>query len=174
LKTSGIPAALSNVVFTVNELSKLGRLYASGHNHDPDGDSNGTTFMIGSPLLMHVGDLDRKAGTDASGWWGQVTIRVHKTNHAAVAGALVIGAWTGDTVEVAQCTTNSAGYCRMKRSGFPSSLQGATFTVDAITKPGLTYFAGANHDPDPDSNGTTIAVSNPVPPAVGALTLTAQ
>jgi hypothetical protein len=143
-------------------------------NHDSDGDSNGTIFTISSPLLMHVGDLDRKTGSDASGWWGQVTVRVHKTNHTAVAGALVTGAWTGDTVDVAQCTTNSAGYCQMKRSGFPSSLQSATFAVDSITKLGLTYFAGTNHDPDADSNGTVIAVSNPIQPAVGALTRTVQ
>jgi hypothetical protein len=32
----------------------------------------------------------------------------------------------------------------------------ATFTITGVSKPGMTYNAGANSDPDGDSNGTTI------------------
>jgi hypothetical protein len=36
-----------------------------------------------------------------------------------------------------------------------------TFTVSTVTLAGNTYNAGANHDPDGSSNGTTIIVSQP-------------
>jgi hypothetical protein len=36
-----------------------------------------------------------------------------------------------------------------------------TFTVTNLSKVGLTYDAGANHDPDVDSDGTTIVVNRP-------------
>jgi hypothetical protein len=36
-----------------------------------------------------------------------------------------------------------------------------TFTVTDVSKAGMTYNPGANHDPDGDSNGTVIVVSKP-------------
>jgi hypothetical protein len=36
-----------------------------------------------------------------------------------------------------------------------------TFTVNNVTRSGFTYQASANHDPDGDSNGTSIIVLQP-------------
>jgi hypothetical protein len=36
-----------------------------------------------------------------------------------------------------------------------------TFTVDNVTHGSLTYSSAGNHDPDPDSNGTSITVNKP-------------
>jgi hypothetical protein len=33
--------------------------------------------------------------------------------------------------------------------------------VDGVTAAGLTYTPGSNHDPETDSNGTTIVVPRP-------------
>jgi hypothetical protein len=37
----------------------------------------------------------------------------------------------------------------------------ATFTVTNVAAGGLTYSASANHDPDGDSNGTSITMLKP-------------
>jgi hypothetical protein len=36
-----------------------------------------------------------------------------------------------------------------------------TFTVTAVTHPVMQYAPFLNHDPDGDSNGTTIVISRP-------------
>ena len=36
-----------------------------------------------------------------------------------------------------------------------------TFTVTSLIKAAFSYEPGVNHDPDPDSNGTTIVVNQP-------------
>jgi hypothetical protein len=36
-----------------------------------------------------------------------------------------------------------------------------TLTITSVTHAALTYDAGANHDPDGDSNGTSITVPKP-------------
>lgn len=169
LKVSAIPASVSNVTFTVDNLSKAGRFYSSAANHDPDGDSSGTTIAISSPFLIHVSDLDRQIGTDAMGWWAQVTVRVHSTTHGAVVGAAVTGSWNGGTTGTVQCTTNSRGYCSLKASGIPTALFNVVFTVNELSKPGRIYASGANHDPDGDSTGTAITIDSPLLIHVGDL-----
>jgi hypothetical protein len=169
VKKSGIPTAELSVTFTVDNLAKSGRFYSSGANHDPDGDSTGTAITIGSPLLIHVGDLDRLTGVDASGWWAQVTVRVHSATHGAVAGAVVTGTWSGGATGTAQCTTNIYGYCNVKKPGIPTSELSVTFTVDNVTKLGRVYSAIANHDPDGDSTGTVTTISSPLLIHVGDL-----
>jgi serine protease AprX len=161
VKKSGIPSSAPSVTFTIDDVAKSGRVYSSGANHDPDGGSNGTAIAISSPLLIHVGDLDRNTGTDASGWWTQVTVRVHSATHGAVTGALVSGTWSGGATGTAQCTTNYTGYCNLTKSGIPTSELSVTFTVDDVVKPSRLYSAIANHDPDADSNGTAITVAKP-------------
>jgi hypothetical protein len=44
---------------------------------------------------------------------------------------------------------------------FQNSRTSVSFTVNNLSKTGYTYQPSANHDPDGDSNGTTIAVKKP-------------
>jgi hypothetical protein len=41
------------------------------------------------------------------------------------------------------------------------TIASATFTVTGVTLANSTYTPASNHDPDGDSNGTTIAVLRP-------------
>jgi serine protease AprX len=43
---SGIRKKSGTVTFTVSSVSQSGLTYASGSNHDPDGDSNGTAITV--------------------------------------------------------------------------------------------------------------------------------
>jgi len=113
----------------------------------------------GGASTIHVGDLDRKAKNVDAEWRAQVKTLVHEGNHVAESGVLVTLNVSGG-VGTRTCTTVASGVCEVSvvvRDAVPS----LTFTVTSISKAGFSYDAGANHDPDPDSDGTTIVVNQP-------------
>ena len=110
---------------------------------------------------FHVGDLDRQASKSRNTWTAKVTITVHTATHAALSGAVVTGTWSDGSVVTVKCTTASNGKCTVTSGKLASTVTSVTFTVTLVTKTGATYVASANHDPDNDSNGTTITVNRP-------------
>jgi PKD repeat protein len=110
---------------------------------------------------VHVGDLDRTSTSQGSRWTATVTISVHDTNHGSVGGATVSGSWSNGASGTASCTTNGAGQCMVSKSGIHKKVSSVRFNVDGIAHPTLTYNAAGNHDPDGDSNGTSITVFKP-------------
>jgi len=116
-------------------------------------------------LNLHVGDLDGTS-VDVVGnrWRATVVITVHDALHGFTPGATVTGTWSaGDTNGlVLICTTDASGACSLT-SGRLSRVTDASviFTVTTVSKSGFTYQASANHDPDADSNGTSITVNRP-------------
>jgi hypothetical protein len=111
---------------------------------------------------LHAGDLDRSsmlAGTKS--WTATITITVHGSSHSPVSGATVTGTWSGGISGTGSCTTNAAGTCSVTRTNIGNNLPNVTFTINNIMHVTLTYNPSANHDPDGDSNGTTITVSRP-------------
>jgi serine protease AprX len=111
------------------------------------------------PVEIHVGDLDaNRARSGSSRWQATVTIRVHDTAHAPVAGGTVIGSWNGGSSVT--CVTDSSGACSVAKR-FSNRVTSATFAVTGLSASGKTYMAAANHDPDGDSTGTSIVVLKP-------------
>ena len=78
-----------------------------------------------------------------------------------VTDATVTGTFfqNGALVKEVSCITSVDGTCTVDSGQFPSKDGKATFTVDNVTHGTLTYNSAANHDPDGDSDGTTIRVS---------------
>ncbi len=109
---------------------------------------------------MHVGDLDGNSINNGSTWTAQVTITVHDASEGLVANATVSGSWSGPVSQSATCTTDSSGACTVSVSGIHKRNRSVTFTVDNVTDT-LTYDSTANHDPDGDSDGTSITVPKP-------------
>ena len=110
----------------------------------------------------HVGDLDRGAVSLGAGFWrGSVNVQVHDGNHGAGAGATVVGTWTGGYSGSGGCTTDNTGRCTVSSGSISKGAKAATFTVTGVQHSTMTYNAAANHDPDGDSNGTSIAVRKP-------------
>jgi hypothetical protein len=137
---------------------------------NPSNNSGTTTVTVQAvpppPSEMHVGDLDI-AGTGWTGnrWYANVTVRVHDDAHGALSGVLVQGRWTvGSTTYSSSCTTTTtatgAGSCTVARGNIGRGSRTVTFTVTSLSN-GLVYNASENHDPDGDSNGTTITVRRP-------------
>ena len=113
------------------------------------------TFTVTTPI-MHVGDIDRATTTPKGKWSATVTISVHNGSHQPVANALVTASWgTGGAVS---CTTNAAGSCAFTKSNLTPQTK-LTLTVTNVQKASFVYQSQSNHDPDGDSNGTTIQIS---------------
>lgn len=107
---------------------------------------------------MHSADLD--GGVVGNGAWNaKATVYVHDANHAPVSGVFVAFSYSGGASGQTSCVTNAAGSCYVLASQAKASAPSVTFTVMNMTRSGFSYTAGANHDPDGDSNGTTIVVT---------------
>jgi PKD repeat protein len=112
-----------------------------------------------APPEMHVGDLDRASSSQQSSWTATVTITVHTSSHGPLANAAVSGAWNGGST--GSCTTNASGQCAVSRSGISRNTGSVSFTVTNVALGAFVYKPASNHDPDGDSNGTTISVIKP-------------
>ncbi|CAN5503803.1 hypothetical protein BH24ACT5_BH24ACT5_31050 [soil metagenome] len=108
---------------------------------------------------MHVGDLDaRKEIKGKSGRWEAfVTVTVHDANEAGVGGVTVHATWEGAATGAVSASTASDGTVTFS-TGTLSGSDSVTFTITNLVG-SLSYDATANHDPDNDSNGTTITVT---------------
>ena len=118
-----------------------------------------TTTPAGSPSV-HAGDLDRSTTTGSSSWTAKVSIEVHGGSHVPVSGARVSGSWSGAS-GTTTCTTDLTGRCAVSTGTLAKRTTTVAFSVSGINLSGSAYQAGANHDPDGDSNGTTITVAKP-------------
>jgi hypothetical protein len=70
------------------------------------------------------------------------------------AGGIIRRKWS--TGGSGSCT---AGTCTISRNNIPGGTTSTTFAVTGASKCGSTYTASENHDPESDSNGTTIKIS---------------
>jgi hypothetical protein len=112
------------------------------------------------PPSLHVGDLDDTSITlSSSKWRARAQIRVHDGEHVVVAGVVVRGRF-GPNGAIISCTTGTAGACTLTRDLKRTRLS-INFVVVGLSKSTYTYLAANNHDPDGDSNGSTITVTRP-------------
>jgi hypothetical protein len=108
---------------------------------------------------MHVGDLDTNTVSAPRNRWNAiVSVKVHDALGNPVANVDVDGSWSAGTSGGGTCSTNSSGECSVTKNNVKSNIPSVTFTVDNLAHSTLNYKPSANHDPDPDSLGTTIVV----------------
>jgi serine protease AprX len=129
---------------------------------DSASDSVTITATVASPGdTMHVGDLDGFSTNMGKNWNATVTITVHDANHNPLSSADVTGHWSGGYSEQnVVCTTSGGGECTLISGDIRKRNASTTFTVGGVSH-SLAYDFAVNHDPDGDSNGTSITVSKP-------------
>ena len=118
--------------------------------------------------LIHVGNLDgNSASAPRNRWSATVTVTVHDEADVPLASATVTGSWSGVKVNkktaslTGSCVTDASGQCTITLNNIKRNTASVTFEVQAVASPLGTYDPGANHDPDGDSNGTSITVAKP-------------
>jgi PKD repeat protein len=153
---------------TTGSGATVSRTYAAGGTYTvqftvtDNGAATGTqtqSVTVVPPPNMHVGDLDRASTMQQNSWTATVTITVHTSSHGPLANALVNATWSGGST--ASCTTNASGRCAVSRTGIPKSTGSVSATVTTVVLATFVYKPASNHDPDGDSNGTTISVFKP-------------
>jgi PKD repeat protein len=107
---------------------------------------------------VHVGDIDRLVSGQGSVWAATVTLAIHGENHGPLANVGVTGSWSNGAV--GECVTSADGRCTVQQGGLPKQTRSLSFSVTSISG-AAGYRADRNHDPDGDSNGTTIVVKRP-------------
>lgn len=112
----------------------------------------------GVVATAHAGDLDGAAARAKRGWQATVTITVHGEAEASLSGAAVSGSWGNGSA--GSCTTGGSGTCTVSVT-LGRNVTSTSFTVTGIAASGRSYDAAANHDPDGDSNGTSITLIRP-------------
>lgn len=124
-------------------------------------DATSKTIDVGSTggaTPVHVGDLDATAKVKgkSGNWSAGVSVTVHDAAHGRVGGVVVTGTW-GDGTEVA-ASTNGGGKATFN-TGVLKDPSRVTFTVTNLGGSGFEFDPAASHDPDGDSDGTTITVT---------------
>lgn len=171
---NGVSQVLDHILIS-DALNTVPRLFSPRHiNADWPGTHAADNSMYGSsdhdflvagfdftPLTLHVGDLDGIATQQGSKWQATVTITVLNAREQPVAAATVSGNWSGGFVGPASCVTTANGTCQVVTGLLGPRKAKAKWSVTNITYAGLTYDPAANHDPDGDSNGTSIIVLKP-------------
>ena len=110
---------------------------------------------------LHIGDLDGSKSTTKTGWTAGVTLEAHTASHGVLSGVLVTGSWSGGYSGTSSCTTGTTGRCQVNSGNISKKSASVTFSVTGATRGGYVYLPGSNHDPDADSNGTTITIAMP-------------
>ncbi len=121
------------------------------------------TPTVAAMGALHVGDLDgQNSVANATRWRALVIILVHDNNHNPMPGVRVSGVWNHEPGNITACTTNSVGSCIISRNNLLfASDPAVTFSVTDVALAAYTYDSGQNHDPDGDSDGTTIVIVQP-------------
>lgn len=125
-------------------------------------DSIGITVGAAQTVEVHIGGLDG-GGVLAprNRWDATVSITVHDADENPVPNATIDGSWSAGASGGGSCVTDGSGICTVIKTNIKGNSSSVTFIVNSVTLAGSTYNAGANHDPDGDSNGTSITVLKP-------------
>lgn len=111
---------------------------------------------------MHVGNLDGSSSAfNKARWQATVSTLVQDASGNPLPGVTVDGSWSGGTSGTSSCVTDTSGWCTVASSNISNKSTSVTFSVDSLSASGYTYDATANHDPDGNSNGTSITITSP-------------
>lgn len=147
---------------TVSHTYATGGSYTVTLTVTDNGGAAGTqvrNVTVALPPAMHVGDLDRAGTIQANAWTATVTITIHDSSHGPLANAVVSGTWSD--ASAGSCTTNANGRCAIAKAGIAKKTTSVNFWVTNVALGSFAYKPADNHDPDGDSNGTTISVIRP-------------
>ena len=111
--------------------------------------------------VFHIGDLDAVSSPAGGATWNAtVTMTVHDENENLLSGVKVYLKWSTGSPRIDNCITDVGGVCTVSKE-VSTSQDSIILVVSNATKTQFTYQAGANHDPDGDSNGVFITLSKP-------------
>jgi len=109
---------------------------------------------------LHVGDLDDISVSNGSRWNAVVLVAIHDVSDAPVSNVTVSGSWSNGFNGSGSCITGADGTCTISKNNLKNGVSSVDFTVSNLSG-AFPYQPSANHDPDGDSNGTSINLAKP-------------
>jgi subtilisin family serine protease len=136
------------------------RVVASNVTGDsaPSNVLSATTLDPPPVTSVHVGDLDGSSAGDKSMWTANITITVHDNAEGLVSGVAVTVVWSNGETDT--CTTSAVGTCSVEASE-KKNVSSLSMGVLDLVHGSLVEDQSLNHDPDGDSDGSTIVVFKP-------------
>jgi len=119
-----------------------------------------STPTSGTSNSLHVGNLDDISVSNGSRWNAVVLVAVHDVSDAPVSNVTVSGNWSNGSNGSGSCTTDSSGTCTISKNNLKNGFSSVDFSVSNLSG-AFPYQPSANHDPDGDSDGTTINLVKP-------------
>lgn len=110
---------------------------------------------------LHCGDLDGLGVTSGKTWKATVVATIHDGNESPLEGATVTYQWSTGAPPLTG-VTDATGRITFTLNSISKQVPAVTLTINNVTYPGLTYSSTHNHDPDGDSNGSSINVNRPL------------
>ena len=172
--TQSLPAlaagASTTLVFAWNTAGSSVGSHALTATHNLADDNAGndqagaSVTVNNASIIIHVGNLDAVTGRSGNTWSATVEITVHDADHHPLNGATVVGHWSIIGLNSDACTTGELGgngTCIVLFPSLKRTVTSVNMTVVSVTYAGKTYDRAFNHDPNGNSNGTTIKVLRP-------------
>jgi subtilisin family serine protease len=119
------------------------------------------SVTVSPPARYHVGDLDGSFSASGTSWTARVVVLIHNAAHTPAVGVTIYGTWSNGANGTGICNSNGAGTCMFSLAQISKLSHSITFTVTNLVYKNGVYDPSANHDPDGDSNGTSIVVKGP-------------
>lgn len=119
------------------------------------------TYTPVASASVHVGDLDGWSSLSKNRWNAEVIITLHDAGDLPVSGAAVIGSWSGGSSGSDSCVTDNAGQCSILLGNIRTNVSSVTFSITDVSAGSSLYRPDSNHDPDGDSDGTSITLMQP-------------
>lgn len=95
-------------------------------------------------------------------WEAKATVLVHDETCKPAGNVTISGSWSNDPARISKCVTDATGKCSVLLPGLSRKQHASvTFTVSGLSHASASYDPSANHDPNGDSNGTSITVVAP-------------
>ncbi len=112
-----------------------------------------------SPLITaHAGDIDGSSELGRNYWTAAASILIQDTTENDLPGISVSGSWSNGITGDGSCVTDTTGYCTIISPRIKTTTNSVTFTIADVSGSGIIYQSIDNHDPDGDSDGTSILV----------------
>ena len=133
---------------------------------DNAGGTSTTTKAVNVSAGIHAAFLAAAATSGGnprspSNWKAHVTIGIHGSNEAAIAGATINATWSGAWTKVVSCVTSSTGQCSFQTGGLSMQSSAVTLTLTRVSAPSGVYQPSANHSAVGSGGGTSITVNRP-------------
>jgi subtilisin len=142
-------ALIANIIYYY----KVAAVDSSGNEGSPSIEASGRTNALPSDAMyvasINMSKTTYKATTyKAKVFFTYATAIVTVVNATgfSVAGANVSGHWSGLTTDSDTGTTDTSGRIALNSDAVKNAAGAFTFTVDSITKAGLTYYPAANSE----------------------------